>query len=74
MGDWESEYGINIHTINNPGWNINIDLFDTWFSSGSGTIDENIDNGPDDWFFLFNVMEEVFSVSRDPIKPKYNLR
>ncbi|AQX83824.1 immunity 53 family protein [Elizabethkingia bruuniana] len=64
-GDWESEYGINIHTINNPGWNINIDLFDTVLSGF--TIDENIDNGPDDWFFI-QCNGEVFSGAGDPNK------
>ena len=28
-GDWEHEYGIKIDTIDNPGWSLVIDLFDT---------------------------------------------
>ncbi len=25
-GEWESDYGINIETVNNPGWMVRIDL------------------------------------------------
>lgn len=25
-GDWEHDYGITIETIDNPGWNIKIDV------------------------------------------------
>lgn len=28
-GDWEHSYGINIYTIDNPGWSVNIELTDT---------------------------------------------
>jgi hypothetical protein len=28
-GDWEHQYGIKIETIDNPGWEVSIDLIDT---------------------------------------------
>lgn len=28
-GNWEHIYGINIYTLDNPGWSVNIELFDT---------------------------------------------
>jgi hypothetical protein len=28
-GDWEHSYGINIYTVDNPGWSVNIELTDT---------------------------------------------
>lgn len=28
-GEWEHEFGIRIHTLDNPGWSIAIDLVDT---------------------------------------------
>ncbi len=28
-GDWEHIYGIKIYTLDNPGWAVKIDLYDT---------------------------------------------
>jgi len=28
-GDWEHQYGVKIDTIDNPGWTVDIDLFET---------------------------------------------
>ena len=28
-GDWEHSYGIKIRTLDNPGWAVDIDLFET---------------------------------------------
>ena len=30
-GDWEHEFGIKIETLDNPGWNLEIDLSGTGF-------------------------------------------
>jgi hypothetical protein len=32
-GDWEHEYGVEITTIDNPGWRITIDLAETKYES-----------------------------------------
>jgi hypothetical protein len=28
-GDWEHQYGVEIGTLDNPGWRVSIDLIDT---------------------------------------------
>jgi hypothetical protein len=28
-GDWEHTYGVKIDTLDNPGWSVTIELFDT---------------------------------------------
>jgi hypothetical protein len=28
-GDWEHQYGVRIQTLDNPGWSIDIDLWET---------------------------------------------
>lgn len=28
-GDWEHSYGLNIYTLDNPGWSVDIELTDT---------------------------------------------
>jgi hypothetical protein len=28
-GDWEHQYGVKIDTLDNPGWHLKIDLYDT---------------------------------------------
>ncbi len=32
-GDWEHEYGIKLHTLDNPGWRLKIYLVDTKLES-----------------------------------------
>ncbi|SDI19760.1 Immunity protein 53 [Chryseobacterium taeanense] len=64
-GDWEHEYGVKIQTINNPGWNVHIDLSDTVLDGFK--IDENLDNGDRDWFFIQSD-GKVFSGSGDSNK------
>lgn len=31
-GDWEHSYGVSITTLDNPGWNVEIDLLETPWS------------------------------------------
>ena len=48
-GDWENIYGIEIGTLDNPGWYIKIELTETKFSGIS--MDEVIyDIADDDWY------------------------
>jgi len=47
-GRWEHEWGIEIGTLDNPGWRVKIDLADTSLEE----LEINqlvIDNGKDDW-------------------------
>lgn len=64
-GDWEHEYGIKIQTLDNPGWNISIDLTNTILQGF--TIEKNVDNSDNDWFY-FKSDGKVFSGSGDPNK------
>jgi Immunity protein 53 len=34
-GDWEHQHGLKIDTLDNPGWQVQIDLDGTRFSEGS---------------------------------------
>ena|SRR5437899_11255830 len=47
-GEWEHTHGVSIETLDNPGWEVKIDLKDTrWESS---TFDElQLERAPNDW-------------------------
>jgi hypothetical protein len=52
-GDWEHFYGINIDTLDNPGWSLSIDLSDTYLSGKSFTTAHRGGSEEDvDWFHL----------------------
>ena len=36
-GDWEHEFGVDIETLDNPGWSLSIDLIDTALENKSFT-------------------------------------
>jgi Immunity protein 53 len=57
-GDWEHLYGVEIGTIDNPGWRVRIDLAETDLS-GIQLPRENIDRSDHDWF-TFVVEADVF--------------
>ena len=47
-GDWEHAHGIHIETLDNPGWEVRIDLRDTELANRPFTAFSNLD--PDvDW-------------------------
>ncbi|WP_040195471.1 immunity 53 family protein [Candidatus Soleaferrea massiliensis] len=47
-GEWEHFYGIEIGTLDNPGWYVKIDLAET--KHGDLQMNEiNIDRGENDW-------------------------
>lgn len=47
-GDWEHSYGIKIETLDNPGWIVYINLYDTYLDDAP--FEEiAIDNGENDW-------------------------
>ena len=47
---WESDHGVDIKTLENPGWCVVIDLACTSVSSSNFT-EIRIDNGDNDWLF-----------------------
>ncbi|WP_396127298.1 immunity 53 family protein [Acidicapsa acidisoli] len=48
-GDWEHANGVQIDTLDNPGWSVNINLQDTRYSEvlNAVIVDENV--GDSDW-------------------------
>lgn len=63
-GDWEHDYGIDIKTVDNPGWYIKINL--------TGTLCElkdfesiEIENNSNDWYFCLK-RENNFEASCSP--------
>ena len=47
-GEWEEIYGVNIVTLDNPGWLIEIDVLETDLENKAFTV-VDIDNSDDDW-------------------------
>lgn len=47
-GDWEHGYGITIETLDNPGWNVEIYLYDTELE-GQPFKEIQFTNAEDDW-------------------------
>jgi hypothetical protein len=57
-GDWEHNFGINIETLDNPGWAVRIDLAETPLA-GRRFEQVRIDRSADDWLRC-SVEAEVF--------------
>ena len=57
-GDWEHQYGICLQTIDNPGWQLEIDLSET-ILCGREFPDFKLENGEEDWYFC-RVRNEKF--------------
>lgn len=65
-GDWEHQHGVEIDTLDNPGWKVNIDLAETELSSKNFVmIDE--DHGKDDWL-MCRVQNGKFDGAGDTTK------
>lgn len=56
-GDWEHSYGVHLETLDNPGWQLKIDLTDTALEGFSYTRKK--DNEEDDWYHV-TVKDSVF--------------
>ncbi|MDP2923713.1 MAG: immunity 53 family protein [Candidatus Omnitrophota bacterium] len=65
-GDWEHSYGIEIETLDNPGWSVEIDLNDTKCADKNFSK-INIKNGDDDWI-ICKVSKNKFIGHGDPDK------
>jgi hypothetical protein len=70
-GDWEHGHGINIHTVDNPGWWITIDLTDTeyedmYYDAPTVEVSET------DWYF-YRFDKQEFTASGDPSKLEFLL-
>jgi hypothetical protein len=65
-GDWEHCYGMRIHTLDNPGWRVSIDLDETPYS-GKAFSPIKIDNGDSDWLFC-KVENDKFDAACSPFR------
>jgi hypothetical protein len=48
-GDWEHSFGVEISTLDNPGWAVKIDLQTTELENQQMPVLQ-ITRGPDDWY------------------------
>lgn len=63
---WEHSYGIEIGTLDNPGWYVNIGLKETKYES---LIIEEVkrENGDDDWI-ICKISDSIFKGAGDSLK------
>ena len=65
-GDWEHQYGIQIGTLDNPGWEVRIDLALTELEDLN--IEYKLFQQADDDWYGFSVKNKVFEGAGDPDK------
>jgi Immunity protein 53 len=65
-GDWEHGYGIEIDTLDNPGWHLRIELNETNLENHSFTSIQ-IENNEHDWYTC-KVEKNKFEAFGDPYK------
>ena len=66
-GDWEHMFGIKIDTLDNPGWNVEIDIADTELEDKPFNEYEYNLNDDNDWMFC-QVKNGKFDAAGDPNK------
>jgi hypothetical protein len=71
-GDWEHQFGIEIQSLDNPGWAVHVDLRGTPLV-GACFSPERHDASADDWYHVI-VEEEQFRGYGDPSKLALLLR
>lgn len=64
--DWEHQYGIKINTIDNPGWEVTIDLACTDMQDLEVEYKLHEEN-PESWYG-HSVKNKVFKAAGDPAK------
>lgn len=52
-GEWEHRYGIEIGTLDNPGWSLKVDLVETPLQ-GRAFDRRKIERSDDDWIHLWS--------------------
>ena len=63
-GDWEQEYGIKIHTLDNPGWSVSIDLAETRLEN-LAFQPVKIERNENDWVHCW-IKDEQFQAACGP--------
>lgn len=56
-GDWEHDWRVRISTLDNPGWDVRVNLDDTETPNALERVD--VERGPNDWYSCW-VRERVF--------------
>ncbi len=70
-GDWEHENQIRIETVDNPGWDIEIDLRDTSLEDVE-IMNHVVERSKNDWYF-FDVKNKKFVGGGDLTKLNFLL-
>lgn len=65
-GDWEHQYGISINTIDNPGWSIKIDIYNTALEGLE--INYQVVQVDEDNWYGFKADKYKFEAFGDPTK------
>jgi len=67
-GDWEHEHGVKINTLDNPGWDINIDIINTGFKKDLPW--KHFEIADNNWFG-YKIENGYFNASGDPAKLEF---
>jgi hypothetical protein len=66
-GEWEHQYGVEINTLDNPGWRIRIDLAGTRLEEAGRHFQRSqVERSEDDWLHLW-VEKDVFHAASGPL-------
>ena len=57
-GDWEHSFGLQIDTLDNPGWSLDVRLTETSLAGKLVPL-TRMERGADDWIF-YEVKSDVF--------------
>jgi hypothetical protein len=64
-GDWEHQWGVQIETVDNPGWRIIIDLRET--KAAGQTLEwAKIERSDEDWL-MYRVASDKFEAACGPL-------
>jgi hypothetical protein len=64
-GEWEHSYGVKIDTLDNPGWQVVIDLLDT--RKQNSTLEQiKIDRTETNWIY-YEVQKKQFRIACGPL-------
>jgi hypothetical protein len=83
-GDWEHSYGMKISNLDNPGWDIKIDIQDTALENLDYKKEFQNPNNEFDWYFISSTestlnmscgidnFEQILKIFLDEIIPKHS--